>query len=288
MKEIITWLIQVEKLAGDFYHKAYEYFNHDASLRKFLGHAAEDEAWHFHVMGSALNNIDSFGLPNAIISLDQETRERIVAPFHEGLKKLESGQLTKEALIDCVAKSEFSEWNDVFLFVLNTLKSHAREFSYVATALQHHLRFTQHFLESTAYGEQKVKEIKQLDTVFDENILIVEDDPAVAEMLKVVLSAEGNVDIAQNGEEGLNRIQSKYYRLVVSDIDMPVMDGIDFYKKAVALIPDLTKRVLFFTGAMTQTHDRFFKEHRLHTLVKPAPIRQLLKTAVKIMHGFSE
>jgi CheY-like chemotaxis protein len=288
MKEIINWLIQVEKRSGDFYFKASEYFHDDPGLRQFLGHSAEDEAWHFHVMGSALNQLDRFGLPASMVALDQETRERVEAPIREGLKKLAAGQLNKETLIDCVARAEFSEWNDIFLFVLNTLKSHAREFSYVAAQLQHHLRYTQHFLESTAYGEQKVREIRRLDTIFEEKILIVQDDPAVAEMLKAILSTEGGVEIAQNGVEGLERIKNRYFRLVVSDIDMPVMNGIDFYKKAVALIPDLTKRFLFFTSFMNETHDRFITDNRLHALVKPVPIRQILKTAVKILHGFSD
>ncbi len=58
------------------------------------------------------------------------------------------------------------------------------------------------------------------------NILIVEDDKDLAEALATTLELEGyQVTTAGNGTEALVCLNRKAYRLVVSDVQMPVMDG---------------------------------------------------------------
>jgi CheY-like chemotaxis protein len=57
-------------------------------------------------------------------------------------------------------------------------------------------------------------------------ILVVEDDPSVALMLRDVLDAWGyNVVLAQNGREGLDVLAKQMIDGILLDIHMPVMDG---------------------------------------------------------------
>ena len=62
-------------------------------------------------------------------------------------------------------------------------------------------------------------------------ILIVEDEPNVRNFVKVYLEFEGyQVVEAKNGKEGLDQVKAEQPDLVVTDIMMPEMDGVTFYK----------------------------------------------------------
>ncbi len=58
-------------------------------------------------------------------------------------------------------------------------------------------------------------------------ILVVDDEPAIAEILLEVLTDEGyHVVAANNGREGLRLLAESRPHLVLSDIMMPIMDGL--------------------------------------------------------------
>ena len=63
------------------------------------------------------------------------------------------------------------------------------------------------------------------------NVLVVEDKSSMREMLVMALDqANYCVDQAADGEEGMNSLKSKNYDLVVSDLKMPKMDGLELLK----------------------------------------------------------
>ncbi len=121
--------------------------------------------------------------------------------------------------------------------------------------------------------------------VWRENILIVEDDSQVAQLLAAVLHREGDIDIAGNGEEAIRKIKDKYYKLVVSDVDMPIMDGVSFYGRAVEMFPGIKDRFIFITGDHSRERLEFFKENRLRFLLKPASIRTIRNETLKVLIG---
>ena len=84
-------------------------------------------------------------------------------------------------------------------------------------------------------------------------ILIVEDDEAVRTLAARALERVGHsVDQAGDGASGLERITAAQgaYDLVVSDIRMPGMDGIEMAHKAARLFPGL--RIMLVTGYADQ------------------------------------
>lgn len=63
-------------------------------------------------------------------------------------------------------------------------------------------------------------------------ILLVEDTPFFQRIVKDFLVSVGfTVDVAQHGKEGFEKLEEEKYDLVVCDIQMPVMDGLEFTKK---------------------------------------------------------
>ncbi len=64
------------------------------------------------------------------------------------------------------------------------------------------------------------------------NILSVDDSRAIRQLVKAVLEKEGHtVVIAEDGVEGMQKARSEVFDLVLSDINMPNMNGISFVSK---------------------------------------------------------
>lgn len=73
---------------------------------------------------------------------------------------------------------------------------------------------------------QSAAEVKQID------ILIAEDDPINQQLMRDYFDTRGlEVDLAENGHVVLDRIQSKTYHLLLLDMQMPVMDGMETIQK---------------------------------------------------------
>jgi two-component SAPR family response regulator len=70
---------------------------------------------------------------------------------------------------------------------------------------------------------------------------------------------------------------------IISDIYMPIMNGMDFFSEAVQKERDIGKRFLFFSGAVDQKLDDFFKTNKVDYILKPGPINILKQKVAKIM-----
>ncbi len=78
-------------------------------------------------------------------------------------------------------------------------------------------------------------------------ILVVDDERSVTELLKAQLEEVGfSVDVANDGAAGMNKIQSKRYDIILLDLKMPRIDGIEVLKYAKGVQPDV--QVIILTG----------------------------------------
>lgn len=66
----------------------------------------------------------------------------------------------------------------------------------------------------------------------NKSVLIVEDDPDLAEVYQTLLTqAKYSVALARNGEEALQKAAEHKPDLILLDLRMPVMDGVEFLEK---------------------------------------------------------
>ncbi len=81
----------------------------------------------------------------------------------------------------------------------------------------------------------------------NKDLLIVDDEPLVCESLKEMLDMEGyRVDAVLNGAAALEKLQEERYQLILSDIRMPGLNGIELLKELKGRSPDTA--IIFITG----------------------------------------
>jgi CheY-like chemotaxis protein len=112
-------------------------------------------------------------------------------------------------------------------------------------------------------------------------VLVVEDEPALAVAVSEALGDAGfAVDRAGDGEEGLTRLTEQRYDVIVCDLKMPRIDGMQFYRAMAAATPALARRVIFVTGDVAGTDaERFLEETGCRWLSKPFRLGDLLRAA---------
>ncbi|MHA7971483.1 response regulator [Rhizobium terricola] len=82
-------------------------------------------------------------------------------------------------------------------------------------------------------------------------ILITEDEDSLRSFVARALRLDGHETFeAADGAEGLERLGEKEFDLLLSDIRMPVMDGIELAHRAASSFPDL--KILLMTGYAEQ------------------------------------
>jgi CheY-like chemotaxis protein len=120
-----------------------------------------------------------------------------------------------------------------------------------------------------------------LDAHAGARVLVVEDEPALAMAVSEALVDAGFVvDRAGDGEEGLTHLAEQSYDLIVCDLKMPRIDGMQFYRAMAAATPALARRVIFVTGDVAGTDaERFLEETGCRWLSKPFRLGDLLRAA---------
>ncbi len=138
-------------------------------------------------------------------------------------------------------------------------------------------------MESQTGFNKKLQEIRKLPKIWEERLLVVDDEPVIVDMLVAILEDEDIIDSASNGKDALKKINDNHYSAIVSDVDMPVMNGIDFFKKAVEKEPDIKEKFLFFTGSFDSEVSDFFKQNKIKYLPKPSSIADIKKEVFEII-----
>jgi len=111
-------------------------------------------------------------------------------------------------------------------------------------------------------------------------ILIIEDEQAIRNVLSNIIREEDSsytVELAENGVEGLEKLSKDPYDLVLCDIKMPKMDGIEVLDKAIEMQPDLTIVMISGHGDIDTAVD-CIKKGAFDYISKPPDLNRLLNT----------
>ncbi len=109
-------------------------------------------------------------------------------------------------------------------------------------------------------------------------ILVIDDEKSIRNSLKDVLEYEKHeVDLAEDGVEGLELFQEKRYDIVLSDIKMPKMDGMEVLDELLKLSDDIS--IIMISGHGTiDTAVEAIKKGAFDYIEKPLDLNRLLIT----------
>ncbi|MBL7744627.1 MAG: sigma-54-dependent Fis family transcriptional regulator [Chitinophagaceae bacterium] len=110
------------------------------------------------------------------------------------------------------------------------------------------------------------------------DILIIDDEKAIRKTLTEILSFEGyKIEEASDGEEGLKKFKDKSYDVVLCDIKMPKLDGIEFLQKAGEVNGD-TPIIMISGHGNIETAVEAVKKGAYDFISKPPDLNRLLIT----------
>jgi DNA-binding NtrC family response regulator len=110
------------------------------------------------------------------------------------------------------------------------------------------------------------------------DILIIDDEKAIRKALTEILSAEGyKTEEAGDGEEGLKKFKERTYDVVLCDIKMPKLDGIEFLQKATESNADVPVIMISGHGNIETAVDAV-KKGAFDYISKPPDLNRMLIT----------
>jgi CheY-like chemotaxis protein len=112
-------------------------------------------------------------------------------------------------------------------------------------------------------------------------VLVVDDEEAVGNTLRLVLQSEHDVDVAISAEAALARIANVDYDAIVCDLMMPVMTGIDLYEAVRRSYPGSEDRMIFMTGGTLIPQSREFLAKLQNPLIAKPFDTDLLRTTLR-------
>lgn len=109
-----------------------------------------------------------------------------------------------------------------------------------------------------------------------QSILVVEDKDSMAQMLRESLQAEGYlVEVASDGEAGIQKIRSEHFDLMLTDLRLPIKDGMQVLKAAREETP-LSPVVVMTAHGSVETAVEAMKEGAYDFITKPFNVDHLL------------
>ena len=121
---------------------------------------------------------------------------------------------------------------------------------------------------------------------YQKRILLAEDDEAMRTYLERALGQAGYcVDAVDRGTEAIPLLESGDYDLLLSDIVMPEMDGIELAQRCNEISP--ATKVMFITGFAAVTLKASREQPQAKVLSKPFHLRDLVMEVERVLDGTS-
>ncbi|MBI5515818.1 MAG: response regulator [Deltaproteobacteria bacterium] len=116
-------------------------------------------------------------------------------------------------------------------------------------------------------------------------VLVVDDEPSIGRMIELLLGPEHGVDVVGNGTQALDRLLAgERYDVILCDLVMPVMTGMDLYERLAVGAPEALARMVFMTGGAFTDRAREFLDEvpnaRVDKPFSPQTLRTLVRSLV--------
>jgi DNA-binding NtrC family response regulator len=114
-------------------------------------------------------------------------------------------------------------------------------------------------------------------------MLIVDDDPSTTGLLREIFHHEGyDVSVADRAEDAIRAARARTFDIVLSDVRMPDLDGIELLRRLRPILPD-TAVVLITAFATVETAIRALDEGAFDYVQKPFAVEEVRRTVERAM-----
>ena len=141
---------------------------------------------------------------------------------------------------------------------------------------------------ATFFIELPILVPSEIDDIFDmqyfkrpanktQRILVIDDELNILHILKKALQGQGyQVDTVDEGQAGLDLVKNTSFDLILCDLHMPGMSGVEFLQKIEAQHPEMLKHIIFTTGdSIGSSARQVIEEKSFICLNKPFELDEL-------------
>jgi len=118
-------------------------------------------------------------------------------------------------------------------------------------------------------------------------ILVVDDEPDIVTTLHDLLAGEGNtVDVAYSGDEALANLEEHDYDLILTDLSMPEMNGVELLKEAKSRFPNTEIMIITGYGTINSAVEAM-RQGALNYLIKPVEPQEIFLNVDRVKRRLS-
>lgn len=112
-------------------------------------------------------------------------------------------------------------------------------------------------------------------------ILVVDDEPLIGAVLQRILGGEHDVTAVQSGREALTAMALQPYDLILCDLLMPGMTGLELHAQLTAQQDSHAQRMVFLTGGAATAQARAFLQERPGRCIEKPFDSEILRNIVR-------
>lgn len=114
-------------------------------------------------------------------------------------------------------------------------------------------------------------------------ILAIDDNAVIRDVILFTLQDRHSVTLASNAEEGFAQLEASHFDLIITDIKMPEMNGIDFVKEVRKNSSYASTPILILTANLTDYKQAIKDSGATGWIKKPFVPEQLLETITEVL-----
>ena len=114
-------------------------------------------------------------------------------------------------------------------------------------------------------------------------ILVIDDEAGMGRIFERLLRERGEVTATTDGAEALELLEKETFDLILCDLNMPAMSGIEFYQGLEQLGGDTARLVFVTGGAFTAEDQEFIDTVENRVLSKPFGIKELFSLVDEVL-----
>jgi len=258
-----------------FYEKCLNYFGDEKELSIFLEKLISAKQIQIDLLKEVCEVLKKDTQIKSQIIIDEEISCAVKDAIQANLEKLDEHRLSSDDLIVSVIAVETSFWNEIFLYLIGFVKDKSVDNNEALMMIRRIERDIRKFVKSLPNAGKYFTKTSILPQIWRDKILVVDDDPVIRYLFEKFLEDDWDVFTAADGREALECLAKNYFDIIISDISMPIMSGLKFFREAIKIKTKLARKIIFVTGACQLDEEAYIAQRQIKMLYKPISIKEL-------------